>query len=138
MAPWKLVSVTQCASKSKHTDLCSENLPDEENILFSIIRILPTMVIIVQCETYNFPPPTSLCSFPSPLMFNFSNFSWLNASSTHARDDWLLKKPQEIREHEADLDQGHILYVCFEVTNDSSTIGMTALHEKLHMSNHMS
>ena len=45
-------------------------------------------------------PPTSPCSFPLPLMSDLSNFSWLNASSTHARDDWLLKRPQGMREHE--------------------------------------
>ena len=43
-----------------------------------------------------------------------------------------------MREREADLDQGHVLYVCFEVTNDSSAISTTALHEKLRMSDHMS
>jgi len=49
----------QCHSvfpKRQHTDLRSEKLPDEENILFSVICVFQTVVIVVLCEVYNFTP----------------------------------------------------------------------------------
>jgi len=41
-------------------------------------------------------------------------------------------------EREMELVQGHILYMHFEVTNDSIVISTTVLHKKLCLWDHMS